>query len=652
MGLIYTDSGKCRLCYACVRHCPVKAIRIKEGQAQVVSERCIACSTCFRVCAQGAKQYERSIEAVRNMLAGGSPVIALLDPSFPAAFPDVAPGQVVSALQELGFAEVMESAFGAELVAREYRRLLERRKGETIIVSQCPAVVSYIEKYQPHLIDNLAPIVSPPVAMGRLIKQRYNPAAKVVFIGPCLARKNEVTDSKVAGALDAALVFAELREMLAAKGIDPSRQPLGQFSGPRPRVATALPIYGTILDLISPPADFPPSSLINRQGQDCAMQVFRDLSQGNISAGLIDVYFCHCADSPFMRSELSLFQRNKLIAEYAESRAKPEQAGDELEEYADLNLKRTFTPQPVGGPQPTERELEEILARIGRSKPEDRLNCGACGYDTCREMATAVYQGLAEEEMCWPYLLQRCEESQQELIQAEKLTSLGQMAAAIAHELNNPMAGVLVYIKLLLKKVTENTAKREDFLNLLPKMESEITRCSRIIRNLLDFARQTEPMLREVNVNEVVEKALSLVAHQAQLQHIEVQKELDPSLPLITADFDQLQQACTNLILNAVQAMPQGGRLTLRTTLANGRIRIDVQDTGCGIPKENLLKLFTPFFTTKEKGKGVGLGLAVVHGIVERHRGKIEVQSEVGKGTTFTIYLEAPGEGEGQNPGR
>ena len=233
-------------------------------------------------------------------------------------------------------------------------------------------------------------------------------------------------------------------------------------------------------------------------------------------------------------------------------------------------------------------------------------------------------------------------QAEEQLIQAEKLTSLGQMAASIAHEVNNPLAGVLVYTQLLAKKIRGDTLPKEVALDYLSKMETELTRSSKLIRNLLDFARQSTPKLRGVNTNEVIEQAFSLVGHQAELQSIQVIKELTPSLPPVMADFDQLQQVFANLILNAIQAMPDGGRLTMRTSLdSNDQVKIEVGDTGCGISEENLHKLFTPFFTTKSKGKGVGLGLAVAYGIIQRHKGRIEVQSEEGKGTTFTIYLKA-----------
>jgi len=249
-----------------------------------------------------------------------------------------------------------------------------------------------------------------------------------------------------------------------------------------------------------------------------------------------------------------------------------------------------------------------------------------------RAELSAAYQELGEYD-------QRLRENQEQLIQAEKLTSLGQMAASIAHEVNNPLAGVLVYTQLLSKKIAGDNMPKEIALDYLSKMDSELTRSTRLIRNLLDFARQSPPTLKEVDLNDVVNRALDLAAHSAELQNIRVVKELTPSLPRLMADFSQLQQVCTNLILNAIQAMPEGGRLTLHTSANSSQVKIEVQDTGCGISPENMRKLFTPFFTTKEKGKGVGLGLAVTHGIIQRHQGRIEVQSKEGEGTIFTIYL-------------
>jgi signal transduction histidine kinase len=234
---------------------------------------------------------------------------------------------------------------------------------------------------------------------------------------------------------------------------------------------------------------------------------------------------------------------------------------------------------------------------------------------------------------------QQLKDSQEQLIQSEKLSSLGQLAASIAHEVNNPLSGVLTYTQLLTKRINSDKFSKESALDYLSKMEAELTRSTGLIRNLLDFARQSAPVPVETDLNDIVNRVLELTSHSAKLAKVEVVKELDPSLPKLTADPNQLQQVFTNLVVNAIQAMPEGGLLTLRTSLKKGQLKLDVQDTGYGISPENMRKLFTPFFSTKKEIKGVGLGLAISYGIIQRHRGKIEVQSTEGKGTTFTVYL-------------
>jgi PAS domain S-box-containing protein len=252
-------------------------------------------------------------------------------------------------------------------------------------------------------------------------------------------------------------------------------------------------------------------------------------------------------------------------------------------------------------------------------------------------------------------------QTEEELIKSEKLVSLGQLAASVAHEVNNPLAGIMVYVKLFLKKYKERKLHTENTNRQLLKIEKELDRTTRIIRNLLDFARQSEPNIRPVDINKVLEAALLLVGHQIDLENIKLEKKSDAHLPFVLADFDKIQQVLINIIMNAIQAMPDGGNLTISTSVAKGirigesfkdTIRIDITDTGVGITKENMKKLFTPFFTTKEKGKGVGLGLPVVHGIVEQHKGKIKVASEPNAGTTFSIYLEVMDEKKDKNISR
>ncbi len=645
MSVVYTEKDKCKGCYACIRVCPAKAIRVREGVAQVIKERCVACGSCVPICSTKAKQVESNVGLVWQFLIRKDfPVIAVLSSSFPATFFNCRPGQLVSALKELGFSEVMEGSFGAELVGREYARVLCENKGKPVLSSTCPAVVDYIEKYYPQLVDNLAPIVSPMIAMGRLIKWQYNPEAEVVFIGPCVAKKAEAKDEQVAGVVDAVLTFDELKEMFAAYKINPENEKEESFSGPKPNRGRLFPASGGLVRVAGLSGDILLTDVINASGKEYgarlhySSRLLEEFAGGDITARFINLSFCQsCIDGPFIGNDLSLAKRREVIANYALDNADSEQTERDVQEYAGIDLSRKFTSQFVTLATPSEEDIQDVLGQMGRESHEYQFNCGACGYGACRELAISVCQGLAEPEMCWPYLLQKSKAIQEDLIQAEKLTSLGQLAASVAHEVNNPLAGVLVYTQLMAKKIAGDGITKETALNYLSKMESELTRSTGLIRNLLDFARQSPPALRMVNLNEVVNRAFDLVAHSAELQHIEVVKELNPSLPQFMADFDQLRQVCTNLILNAVQAMPDGGKLTLRTSTDNSQLKIEIQDTGYGISPENMRKLFTPFFTTKGKGKGVGLGLAIAYGIVQRHHGKIEVQSKEGEGTTFTI---------------
>jgi two-component system NtrC family sensor kinase len=229
--------------------------------------------------------------------------------------------------------------------------------------------------------------------------------------------------------------------------------------------------------------------------------------------------------------------------------------------------------------------------------------------------------------------------AQAQLVQSEKLSSLGRLSASIAHEINNPLAGILTFAKLIVRTLEggpiDEAARRGVVKNLL-LVQRETERCSAIVRNLLDFARERPLTLRDVSLNAVIEEGLSLIAHQVQIQGVTIEKKLG-DIPVVLADFGQLRQAFVNLALNGCEAMGKGGKLVITTRLDGQDVELVAADTGPGIPKENLSRIFDPFFTTKEKG--TGLGLSVVYGIVQRHGGRIEVQSEPGQGTTFVIHL-------------
>ena len=478
------------------------------------------------------------------------------------------------------------------------------------------------------------------IAMGRLIKQSYSPQAKVVFIGPCAAEKAEIKDENVVGVIDAVLTFPELKEMFTANKIHPDLERDEPFSGPKPNTARLFAIAGGFLKITGYVDDIQHNKVINANGQAHIISLLPEIARGNVNARFINYYFCNgCIDGPAIDNDLSIFHRRELIAKYSESDSDPGQTERDLQKYSHVDLKRKFKNRDINLPVPHNSEIEQILDKIGKSNKSDRLNCGACGYWTCWELATAVARNQAEITMCWPNLLSELKETQEGLIRSEKLSSLGKLAASIAHEINNPLSGVLVYTQLLNKKITNNDFAKDTALNYLDKMERELNRSTKMVRNLLDFARQSPPSLRETDITDVITKSLDLVLSSAQLKYIEVIKEFHPSLPKLMADPDQLQQVFVNLILNSIQAMPDGGTMSLYTGLEKEQIRVDVSDTGCGISPDNMNKIFTPFFTTKKEIKGVGLGLAVSYGIIQYHRGRISIKSKEGEGTTFSVYL-------------
>ena len=507
------------------------------------------------------------------------------------------------------------------------------------------------------------------IAMGRMIRGKYAPEAKVVYIGPCIAKKWEVQDEEVQGAVDVVLTFAELDTMLEEAKVDTSKLTPAEFDGPKPLRAGLLPLAGSFIkNLALPYGILNPENLVVT-GKAGMKTILRDLQSNNLRVEFLELLYCNgCTQGPRVSNKLSPYARRELLMDYiirAFTKHDDSLFKRWMEEYGSVDLSRGFSDRFLEIEMPSEKEIKWILRKMGKRHPEDEINCRVCGYDSCRSKAIAVCQGFAELEMCLPYLAQKCQErftalqrshiklkeAQDQLIQSEKLISMGKLAASVAHEINNPISGVLTYIKLMQKKVDGKPVSDKDlasfrkYLNIVAK---ETSRCGSIVRSLLEFARQSELKIQSLDVNLVLKKTIALLEHQLTLQNIKLAKNFKP-LPEISADSSQLQQVFMNIILNAIQVMPNGGEITVSTAEGkDGFIEVKISDTGCGIPKENLPKLFDPFFSTKKGGKGIGLGLSVVYGIINKHRGKIEVKSEVGKGSTFIIKLPRRGAASGR----
>lgn len=657
LQLVTTIREKCRRCYTCVRECPAKAIQILDGQASVIQTRCIGCGNCVTVCSQNAKQVLSGIEATEDLLAGGAPVTAIVAPSYPAEFTECGTAGLVGALRELGFASVHEVSFGADLVAAEYARLLEQDDGRYIATS-CPAVVSYVRKYHPDILDNLAPIVSPMLAIARVLHHKYGPECKIVFIGPCIAKKGEARYEQFEDEVHAALTYVELRTLLAGRGVSLSTHDGtgDDFDPPRGSLGALFPISRGLLQAAELDEDLLSGDIVSADGRANLVDAITDFEHGDTEARLLDILCCEgCIMGAGFSCEEPVFKRRADVS--AETRARQadfDQAAWEtaVADARDVDLSRTFAPfDQRFDDMPTPEQIQEILARMNKYAPEDELDCGACGYDSCSHHAVAIWQGLAEVEMCLPYSVDELhktvdelqeshrslETTKEALVKSEKLASMGQLAAGIAHEVNNPLGILLLHANLLLEDCESDPAVSADVKLIV----DQANRCKKIISGLLNFARQSRVVRQPTDLNDLVAEVMRTIP-VAEGISVEVAGHLED--PVAELDGDQIVQVLTNLLTNAQHAMPDGGAITVTLDGTEETIVIAVEDEGTGIPKENLDKLFSPFFTTKQVGKGTGLGLAVTHGIVKMHRGRITVESnadpEAGPtGTTFTISL-------------
>jgi two-component system NtrC family sensor kinase len=657
MSIVSTIPEKCKRCYTCVRECPAKAIKVLNGQATVIAEQCIACGNCVKVCTQKAKRIEDSTMLVRHILEGGERTFACLAPSYPVAFADESPGKIIAGLRRLGFSDVWEVAFGAELISKEYARAAAEaiKSGKYVISTPCPAIVSYIEKYLPSLHDALAPIVSPMIATARAIKERFGAGVRVVFIGPCIAKKAEIRDPFVQGEVDAVLTFKELLDMFREAGIEPAELKASAFDGPLCYLGRSLPISGGLLRAAGFHTDILENSVLVTEGKDRVLAVLKELTEGKSKAKMFDLLFCEgCINGPKITNNLGVFAKKEMLTDYINEQNRytvRRELIETLEEFEGLNLGREFSEAAVVLPQPSEEQIASTLRLMRKYTPEDQLNCGSCGYPSCREKAIAVCQGLAEVDMCLPYLVEELEttlaklqQSHQELattqsrlLQSERLASMGQISAGVAHEINNPLSTILLYSHMLLKQHQAQSPETEDIQMIV----NEATRCRYIMRGLLDFARQSRVVKTKTDLKTLIEEVADNMSLKTRGTGVRVASEVQEDLPALMLDFEQIRQMLTNLVQNGVDAIQGQGEVSISAGIAASEdwVIVRVRDSGCGMPQEVIKQLFTPFFTTKQLGKGTGMGLSIVYGVVKMHSGDISVESEVGKGTTFLIRL-------------
>jgi transcriptional regulator with PAS, ATPase and Fis domain/iron only hydrogenase large subunit-like protein len=420
MEPIVTYKERCRRCYSCVRSCPVKAIKVDGGFAQIMYDRCIGCGNCLS-CPQNAKVVVDRMVRTQEMLASGSPVVAVLGCSYPAFFHKLQPGQVVAALKSLGFCEVHEGAYGARMIADSYRNTLEC-SGKPLISSHCPAVVDLIERHYPSLVPNIMPIVSPMIAMGRFIKNILGEETRVVYVSSCIAAKFEI-QGESSGAIDVVLTYQELDKLLKNRGITPAGLAEVPFDGVDPGAGRLFTLTGGPLKVFEIQTDFQDNETISAEGETHTIGIIRDLAAGRISPTFVDLRFCDggCVDGPARDKDLHHFFKRKLIVCHNSAKPLYDTTAHYLRAALLPDLARSYADKSLKLAIPGKDDITRILHSTSKFTQGDELNCRACGYKTCREHAVAVFQGLADIEMCLRYNMQRIVDERGRLMQKYEL---------------------------------------------------------------------------------------------------------------------------------------------------------------------------------------------------------------------------------------
>lgn len=395
-GCLELNELNCKNCYKCIRVCPVKSIRFSNNQAHIIEDECILCGQCHVTCPNDAKKIRNDVQRVKAAMKAGKQIVASLAPSFTANYNGVGFSAMKNALLALGFSKVEETAIGATIVKKEYERIVAEGKQNVIISSCCHSVNTLIQKYYPTLIGCLAKVKTPMHAHCQLLKAE-NPGCYTVFIGPCISKKAEA-ETVAKAAVDCVLTYEELSEWMAEEKIVLSAIP----DESEPGRARLFPVSGGILRTMD--LDEDKYSYMAIDGADACINALKDIEENKLSNCFIEMSICHgsCVNGPVMERN-SMISSNSRINRFAGKNDFP------LEGRSVADNTTSFGYTGRGGSKPGSDAIAEVLKKMGKTSPEQELNCGCCGYNTCREKAVAVLQGKAEISMCLPYLMEKAE---------------------------------------------------------------------------------------------------------------------------------------------------------------------------------------------------------------------------------------------------
>lgn len=614
---------------SCLRSCPTQAIAL--AKKQVLAERCIHCGICISTCPE--QHYQTSnLDSFQKASASPFRKIALVSPLLASVIFEFDPEQIAEAIIRLGFEQIYLADSGLKIIAEKYQEVLDRSSDFPLLTSHCPVMVEYIEKFYPDLISHLAPVVSPEMACLRYLEEISRPA-QIVLIGSCPGRSYKLRNDLQA---IPAITFSELRQLLVRNRIEPEKLPRKKFQNLNLHPGSALIAEGDLTKAVLGEQAAKVEAVL-ASGLTQARKVLDALRLGEIRSRLVELNFCPggCIGSPVIINRLSLPQRKERAENYLKAREQTERIKLRLIPDLALNLETSFIPKRIQDLEPSAEKIKDALSSLGLGSELAIINCQACGYPSCLEFAQALIRGEAEPNYCFPALARKMTKFDERILRSERLASVGQIASALAHEVNNPLGLASGYAQTL---ATDKRLPLE-IREIVGLIREEIENAASTIQNLLSLSRDRPIKFERVNFYEVLSATLRLVAPRLETSGISLKFNYHPNPILLECDPYGLQQVFTNLALNAGQAMQGGGTLYISVQANQDQIEISFRDTGAGIKPEHLPRLFDPFFTTKGPGEGTGLGLTIAYNIIERHQGDIRVKSELGKGAEFIITL-------------
>jgi len=434
--LVYIVEEKCKVCYACVRVCPVKAIELRPASEMpyIQPDRCIGCGSCLEVCNPKAIKYYDSKPAVNQLIKSADKVVALVDPSISAEFDDITDyRKFVKMLLEMGFDYVHDVSFGVDLVAKEYNELISNFLGKYYILANCPPIVSLIEKYYPQLLDNLAPIVNPMIANAQVVRDLYGDGIRVVFIGPCIGAKEEADRFTGNSKVDEVLTFAELRELFVENGIKESNIEFSDFNEPCGYKGSLYPISSGIINASGLSQDLLTGTVVTAKSKEEILAAINQFEQGiHFINKHFNLFYCEgCLMGPGMKPDGKKYNRQTSVTTYTTKRLKDfnmARWNGDLKQYQHLDLRREFKTNNQRLPLPPEEKIEEVLKIIEKNDYEENLGCKACGYESCRDFAIDVASGITRPDMCIMHSLKTKQEYIKSLKQTNDKLAKTQMA--------------------------------------------------------------------------------------------------------------------------------------------------------------------------------------------------------------------------------